>query len=446
MTNELDDVLEGNLGYFWPQVTVGVADLRDESVIRGFIHQRDDSMVEVRLLDERDVESGPLGSGRTDETVSVFGVGEKTGLLLPEVASKGFRTQIGSGSSITWYRSRALIARVDLETVASSRLVEAALVFPDGLAFAGESALDQTTTWDPETKKVSGVTYKLTSSTAEQVGGKHGAFELTISPDWRTTRGASATTIETGLLVSLRVRRPRKYADFRSHLIGVQDLLNMAHDRFTPARSGTAQVHSNGEGAVPPPRLWMHECMVPPAPRTQSGQERTPLFFLADLGGAPGLRRWLSVRDEYPDAAAVVTANYRGDASHIPARLLETAAAIEMYVNQNRRNGAAWAKKSSAAPDHATALARRVGAPFDQLVGDSRVWGKRFRAVYNGIKHDPSFARDPDELWLLWWSGRVLLMAALLDRVAGSKAPSRRIFDDYRVTRNGSTIRSKLGT
>lgn len=47
---------------------------------------------------------------------------------------------------------------------------------------------------------------------------------------------------------------------------------------------------------------------------------------------------------------------------------------------------------------------------------------------YNGLKHNPSFQPDPHEVRVLAESGYLLLVAELLDRVAGSKEPARKLF------------------
>jgi hypothetical protein len=178
---------------------------------------------------------------------------------------------------------------------------------------------------------------------------------------------------------------------------------------------------------------------------TTSTSADAPLFTLSDIGGPAGLRRWLKLRDQFPDAAIVVAAGHRQGGSRQPGRLLEVAAAIEFYVNMSRKTGAEWAKRA-AAPSHAEALSKRVGAPFEALVGDHRKWANRFRDTYNGVKHDPSFLRDPEELRLLAWSGQVLLLAALLDRAASTKTPSRRILGDYRLEGGSERLRAMLGT
>lgn len=447
MRDSIQDVLRGNVGLFWPQDQFDKAELDEQQLVRGYIHRSDEEAVEVRALDESTDFELPFRKPARPRPVALFGAAEKTGLLLPELTSAGHSMQFGgSRASIRWYRANAVITDVDLRDVASSRLSSASLVFAEGLEFAGQSAMTQSVETDPTSHRVTSATFTLESQATPTPGGRYGPFDLTLEPDWSSSGDNFTVTVRTGLSVELSVEQPRPFSEFRPLLTGVQDLLNLAYDRFVPALSGRATVHSR---SVPQarPRLWVEDAMVPPAhsDKATKKNESNPLFTLADLGGPSGLRRWLKLRDQFPDAAVVVAAGHRHGGSRQPGRLMEVAAAIEFYVNSNRRLGAVWARKASA-PNHAEALARRVGVPFSSLVGDHVVWAERFRGTYNGVKHDPSFLRDPEELQLLAWSGQVLLLTALLDRAAGTKSPSRRILQDYRLQGGAKKLRSIIHT
>lgn len=447
MAEATRDVLAGNIGFFWPQEVRTTADLTDELMIRGYIQQGDDSAIEIRALDEEEPFTRPQTNSSRPPTVALFGAAEKTGLLVPELVSAGHTTQLGgSRASILRYRARTLITGVNLAEVKSSRICSASLVFAEGVTFAGLSAMTQSFKTDPATRRVTEATFTLKSPKAPPPGGRYGAFDLSLEPDWSTSGSGSTRTLRTGLSVVLSASRPRPFSDYRPLLVGIQDLLNLAYDRFVLAESGRAVVHSTSDPDVRP-HLWLEDTMVSPphvANRT-SKRGNVPLFTLDDIGGPAGLRRWLKLRDQFPDAAIVVAAGHRHGGSRQPGRLMEVAAAIEFYVNMNRQAGAEWAKRA-AAPSHAEGLSKRVGAPFEALVGDHRKWANRFRETYNGVKHDPSFLRDPEELQLLSWSGQVLLLVALLDRAARTKTPSRRILGDYRLEGGSERLRSILGT
>lgn len=448
MADPTRQVLDGNVGFFWPQANSGVADLDDEGVVRGYIHQSEDSLIEIRALDETPDLPGLIDGTSRSETVALFGSVEETGLLVPELLSAGHTTHFGSSrASVLRYRTRTLLTGVDLTQVKSSRINEASLTFGDGLTFAGMSVLSEKFKTDPVTHLLTEATFTLKSTTPSMRGGKYGAFALSLEADWSTSGKGATRTLNTGVRIVLSVARPRLFSDFRPLLLGIQDLLNLAYDRFIPAEGGRAIVDggaAHGERSY----LWLEDTMVSPphTKRSHSPRDVRPLFTLRDIGGSSGLRRWLQLREAFPDAALAVASGHRDGGSRQPTRLLEIAAAIEYYVNANRRAGAKWAKKSKNAPTQAEALARRVGQPFASLTGDHHKWAERFVNTYNAVKHDPSFQRDPEELQLLSWSGQVLLLTALLDRAALSKAPSRRILSDYRVARGGEGLRTVLGS
>lgn len=171
----------------------------------------------------------------------------------------------------------------------------------------------------------------------------------------------------------------------------------------------------------------------------------TPLFTLADIGGAQGVRRWLKLCHDFPDAASAVSSVYRRGGYAIGLRLQEVAAAVEDYVSAMRRGRSVkWAAKSAVNKTHAASLARRVGTPFEELVGDIDTWADRFQQAYNGTKHNTGYQKDPDELRLMAWSGDLLLAAALLNRAAGGKTPSRRILRHHRIRPGGESLRTLL--
>lgn len=185
-------------------------------------------------------------------------------------------------------------------------------------------------------------------------------------------------------------------------------------------------------------------------PHERSAQKRSSaalLFTLADIGGAHGVRRWLKLCAEFPDAAAAASSVYRRGGYPRGLRLQEVAAAIEDYVSAMRRGRSVkWAAKSTVNKTHAASLARRVGAPFEELVGAIDTWADRFQQAYNGTKHNTGYQRDPEELRLMAWSGDLLLAAALLDRAAGAKSPSRKILRHHRIRPGGDALRNLIGT
>lgn len=438
-------VLSGSVGFFWPQDDLKT-DLSDAVIERGYVQQADDTFVELTALDEAEVLPGISMKGPA-RPLAIFGSTEKTGILLPELMSTRRTGHWGGAkASVRRYRARALLTDVDVWSAKSHHLTSASLTFAEGLDFAGLSALHTDLTHDPVTHVLTEAKFTLKSAAALS-GGRYRGFEVTLEPDWTTSKSGAVTNLTTGLAITLTAKKPQPFGDFRHLLLGIQDLINLAYDRFVPAQSGRAVV----DGADPDrnrSRMWIHDTMIEPSHRQGivSTPDSRPMFWLADIGGTAGLRRWLTLRDRFPDVAQVISSGHRYGGSRQPSRLLEVSAAIEFYVAANRKAGAAWAKKSKKAPTPADALAQRVGKPFVDMVGDSAVWADRLQTTYNAVKHDPSFARDPEELRLLSWSAQVLLLSALLDRAALTKTPSRRIITDYRLEGGQKALRTLLGT
>ncbi|HEX2049615.1 MAG TPA: hypothetical protein VHJ34_03160 [Actinomycetota bacterium] len=77
-------------------------------------------------------------------------------------------------------------------------------------------------------------------------------------------------------------------------------------------------------------------------------------------------------------------------------------------------------------------MALHVGTPFAEWCGDPKKWADGFWEHYNLLKHDPEFDPDPLAVKAFQESAYLLLIAELLNRVAQSTVPARRIFSDYR--------------
>lgn len=446
MVDPTSEVLQGAVGFFWPQADRG-ARLKDDEESRGYVHLNAEGYVEVKVLEE-----GPVAgflAPPTDNPKAIFGMTEVTGILVPEVLGQGTSRNIGgSRASVRTFVAEAVVAGVKLGRVRGSSVGEVAAYFPEGLSWSGQNAIETSREVDKQ-GLLRSVTMKLTSDEEEDAGGKVGSIGIGLRPHWETTpEGATGASqiVSTALEVRLFARRPRPLSDFATHLLCVQDLLSMAHDRFVVSTGGRASPAGDDDRSDRP-YLWHQRLMQnPPHQRmTKRKASGSPLFTLDDIGGAPGVRRWLKLCHDFPDAASAVSTVYRRGGYPLGLRLQEVAAAIESYVSAIRRGRSAkWAAKSAVSKTHAASLARRVGAPFEGLVGDIDKWADRFQQVYNGTKHNTGYHRDPRELKLMSWSGGLLLAAALLDRAAGSKKPSRSVLQHHRIRPGGESLRKLL--
>lgn len=252
---------------------------------------------------------------------------------------------------------------------------------------------------------------------------------------------ADQRTLHAPIAISCTSQRRRETWDLLQPLLFVQDLLNFAFGGFVAAEGGTATVDiappTDGR-TEPSPSLWSGPLMVrAPATTAPESMSAFPLFSLQTLGGAAGLARWVRLCERHGRATAPVVRPFRFGAVTPSVGMLETAAGIESWVKSNRP--AAWTKGP-----FATVLARRVGRSFSDWVGDPEKWSKAFWGTYNKLKHDTTYDPDQFEVQDLLVSGRYLLAAALLDRVAGTKAPSGQIFTKPRLNAVGLRLRERF--
>jgi len=69
----------------------------------------------------------------------------------------------------------------------------------------------------------------------------------------------------------------------------------------------------------------------------------------------------------------------------------------------------------------------------------------QFWQSYNDLKHLRGNGPSRREAFLAPETGYRLLVGALLNRVAGSNQPGRRMLSDYRLREIGRTMRDELG-
>lgn len=444
MDEDIQEVLRGCIGHFWEQEGTLAPD--DDKALSGFLRLNVDDVVELKVLDDEDIADGPLTRASVAPGTWIVGRTEAGGVVIPTLSGVGYRRNFGGfKASVRRYLAHALLTKVNLHQLRGSRLHEASAYFDDGLSWAGLSAIEEQDKVDAQ-GRWQRVTYTLTSRSGGTPAGSAGSIRLDLAEYWKVDDNDSSRTLRTALEVKATAVRPRHLSELTDCLLAVQDLLGLAFDRFTPASGARALPMGYPADSVERPHLWHRGLMVVPPSAADVGDraDARPLFWLDDLGGPPAIGRWVRASQQFPTAFSSLTQMHRRGGSTIAARLQQVAAAIENYVNVCRLDrNAKWAQHVKSKP-HAESLAGRVGEPFAQLVGDAHVWAKRLVAAYDGLKHDPRYQPDAAELRLLSWSADVLLMCALLDRISGSKAPSRRVLSDYRIGQVGESLRSLL--
>lgn len=90
-------------------------------------------------------------------------------------------------------------------------------------------------------------------------------------------------------------------------------------------------------------------------------------------------------------------------------------------------------------------IGRHVGPAFAEFVGDLDTWCRLFWDTYNNLKHSPNYEYDPSTVAYLGDTGELLLLGALLNRVANSKVPMKVLCQSTRTHMLGYNTRGLLG-
>lgn len=90
-------------------------------------------------------------------------------------------------------------------------------------------------------------------------------------------------------------------------------------------------------------------------------------------------------------------------------------------------------------------VGRHVGPAFTDFVGDLLKWSDLFWTTYNSLKHAPNFEYDPYEVQALGDTGALLLLlGALLNRIAGNSIPMKVLCDSHRTENLKQNVRKLL--
>ncbi|MFC6080164.1 ApeA N-terminal domain 1-containing protein [Sphaerisporangium aureirubrum] len=435
MENPLvDNEFEGSIGFFWP-FNGKLPNLQASEPERGYVH-RDGGWLIIETLDEdvarkfsvRQAEGSPLGIAAL--------LPEKSVLFLENIRS-GWIQRSGYRASSRRCRARTAISNIPFDRLLSSKVKALSANFHGVGDWAGLSATKESRDQD-EHGRIQSWTVTLKSANAISHPLRQGR-SLMISTTWKVGGDEDRRVLSAPVTIGCSSLRPRDVWDLLQPLLHVQGLLNLAWDGFVAADTGSAELHlkkKDGVDLSTRPEMWNGALMVPlagvSAPKSMN---ENPLFSLSALGGIAGLTRWIRLCDEHPRAINPVINRYRYGPTTAETTLLDIASAIEYWVKCNRP--AAWANAM-----YAQALAGRVGNHFTKWVGDPEKWGRDFWRTYNKLKHEITYAVDPHSVSDLAQSGRLLLAAALLDRAACSKAPSRQLFNTHRTDRLGRRLRS----
>ncbi|MEV7377907.1 HEPN domain-containing protein [Streptomyces lydicus] len=425
MDKELQALMSGTVGFFWPISATGHF---NEDPERGFVSKANLGRLEVRTLNENPDSDAFSSSSRVRPHAIVSLFPEGSAVIL-NISNHGGTSNIGGRRASAYsYTGRTAISGFPVEQLLAARVdvrvKELHAHFPGISQWAGLKVTEMEHERKPD-GRVSAAVVRLKSP--EEVRAVLGPLSLVIGGHWEVDNGDDRASIYSPVSIGVKAKRARNVAELLEMLVRVQDLVNVAYDTYMPVDGGIA-VMSAEAAPDPNPRFWSDRLMEGPGHHVaRSGRRGLPLFTLADMNGASGVSRWVRLYDEFPSVFDAVVTPYRVGSMSWSGYMRETAVGIDRLIAASKAKGRpAWA---SVRPQ-SYALARRVGAPFADFVGDVKEWADLFWAVYNGGKHHANYDPDLRGLSTLAISGNLLLTAYLLQRCGMPRVALDRIFRD----------------
>lgn len=436
----VDPILDGSLGLFWRYEGGGPLEGKHA---HGYIKKVDGGEVEIQMLADPEDDLAFWAEHKNPPRSFVASTPEGAILVTAFTQHRSTRSFGGYNASVTGYRARAVICNIGLDDIVDPLCTSASAEFPGLQAWSDMSILEQTFGFDQNKVKSSEIQLKE-SSALEKQAQLGGGLLLFARPRWGTSQRAEQVTVSTALEIGCRARRPKSILELVRPIERVQELLSLAWNARVAARPGRATLSTEGtDPREPDPLLWYGPIVQSPPDAVEPNFQIIPLFTVEHLAGFAGVARWVKLCNDHPRAVAPVTDPLKNPNALGPTRIRDVAAGIEYWVALHRR-AAAWTKKRNKDDTLAHALARRVGSGFDDWIGGADEWAARFWSRQNALKHDPAIDVNFEEIAYLAATGRVLLMCALLDRIAGSKRTSRSILQHHQVQPMGRRMREIL--
>ncbi len=434
--------MDGTLGHFWTELS-DVYDL-DKSG-DGYANLVDDSLFHVRTLRTRQFHRDFAGaSDRLPRPDAVYAMTASTRSLFFDIAGVSRNNVMGQAASTQTIRTRGVVVKVPFSVIEDGNFTEVEVRIPEVTGWSGLMGVSEEVQLD-----AAGLPETWTASTIDveplEIEIRRG-LKLILTTTWSVEGPDDKRILSTPLVIGTASKTPKPWHQHLIPLIAVQDLINLAYEGFVPAEHGTVQFKCKEDGRPrQTPQMWNSRLMtVPRGVSKPNSMTEFPMFYLAHIGGVRGLRNWIRLDHEYPRATGPITNIYRYGASGAEVRLIEIALGLEYWTKVHRQLGRAWAvprkqkKKTEPLP---MSVGRHVGPTFAEFVGDLDKWSTMFWDTYNSLKHAPTFEYNPSDIVTLGDSGALLLLGALLNRIAGSKRPMEVLCQSHRTEHLKQNVR-----
>jgi len=403
----------GAIGRFWPLVD-GVPEPPE---MQGALRRDDEGYWVIDVEAHRTTE----GDDRPAPTAVVGILGDETVLLTDLRRTEDRRPGMGQRIHVIrlWF-STLVTGPDDVLKVDAAGIVMAEIVFPDHMVWASYTRPD----WryrrpDDPLSEGHSLDFPKYNATRHAIGN---GMSLGVTATWRGTHNREQLHIPSGLSLKLTAKEPVATKQYIETFSNLRDLISLCWVGRVMPVPGAGRVNNaqTEEG-----RFWSQQLLEEhPAPPAVIND--FPAVRLKDLGGPQAFVRWLIICRHFPRATRGVSEGLYVGAS-VETRVLNIVSAIEYWVKRHRGT-AAWARADRSGAQNAThRLIKHLHPTFKSWVGDGQQFSKKLTSDYNSIKHSDAFTTDYDLLHTYTVVARLILIADLLNEVAGSTLPGELI-------------------
>ncbi|GJF03665.1 ApeA N-terminal domain 1-containing protein [Pseudonocardia sp. D17] len=436
MDNKLSDLLEGQVGRFWPLDASWAGEVKE---LRGFVQRNRNNFVAIKTLDDGD----PLSDWRKELDIPlsiVCASGNTTALALRPSGSTSSKGYGGFRAATREFRYQAIISGVAISRLKNSNLHGVEAQFRDSLRWAGMPVLEIED--DPSAQPKDSVVIRLDAKGRLDSARVGNGIQVHLLPHWEFTGKADGyQQIETPLAVRATSTHPLPIDELLQPILDMQLLMSLAHGAFIPcfnARARPSYLRRKDDPDFQWSPLWDRQLMRVPA---EAGKPDLPLFTYSDMGGIGGVARWLRLSRDHGRFIRPVTMRPIFSTMAVTTRLLEIHAGIEYFVAAAKKAKHQWAPRGKEMPT--LTLARRAGPRFATLVGDVDKWAKLFHDFNIRIKHE-AVDTEPIDVYWMTEAAASLVTGVALDHASTRKKASRRFYNDHRTEQIGRKVREVL--
>lgn len=404
---DLDDILKGTIGEFWPFEKRLRRD--QDSSFDGYLFQEQNSL-RVDAVDHRTTLER-FGEETTPQCPDhLIGSTAYGGVLLTNSTGRGSSSTFGGSKASRYnFRYKSIISGVRIDDLLSANVYAILATFPDGLSW-GQIPAMTVQFGRHDGGKLKSATIQVGVDHQPSIGRLNGGLKLEISPQWSVSGPDEDKRVRTALGVEVRSTRPRSISELIAPIIEIQQLISVANGIHAHCSEGKVTPKLDGD-LEKKPKIWDRDLFREPK-LDEKPRFAGPKFTLPDLGGVPGVRRWLQLVDSNPRFMRPVTLRWQLGRPAVETRILDLHSAIEQYVAASRQRKEGWAKQ----PDTnvaAVTFARHCPTAFKKWVGDVEKWGKELQELNNLIKHNPRSA-DPQRMYYVGESAEIAIVSVAL--------------------------------